>query len=248
MRNHVALLLCALSLSLMLTGCNSSQVNSLSTNASVSSTPAEQPVTPTSEPSNWELVSGIDDFGEVTAAKHLVGTFSGRDQGNISVSPDPDMTVRVYCELGTNWNRYFGFVLESSGYPLITLSEGEYAVLAAKIDGETYRTQIKDNGDGLLVFIPEYLFNDLHRGLDVLLDEDRVDFYGKLVDSLMKGNTVPCYIEIGAWDDVKYRLGDKYSFQLDGKGFAEHAEEIISKECWYPYVFGSTETQWTPEE
>ena len=76
MRNHVALLLCALSLSLMLTGCNSSQVNSLSTNASVSSTPAGQPVTPsptpspapspTLEPSNWEIKSSVDKFGDDT--------------------------------------------------------------------------------------------------------------------------------------------------------------------------------------
>lgn len=238
MRNHVALLLCALSLSLMLTGCNSSQANSLSTNASVSSAPAEQPVTPsptpssipspapspTLEPSNWGIKSSVDKFGDDTGHPYVLGSFQGTFSNSATMGSD--LKVYVFYVPNPGW---FIFRLFEYGNSPITLYTSDVANLEMKIDDEVYGAELQFVA-GDLILSPRY--SDANATLKAYNGTDREVFYKTLLASLRRGDTISCYISIDDFDDWIATLGgsgSQYNFKISGIGFAEQEATISRK-------------------
>lgn len=211
MRNHVALLLCVLSLSLMLTGCNSAQSDVQSTSKL--------------EASYWEATYGADEFGDETDNSFVSGLFSGKFTNSATLGSD--LTVFVtYLPDSDPDSEIFTFHLLEYGNSLANLWEDDVANLSIKINGEIYRTEL-DNWDGVLCLYSKYY--DLgHEQLRTKNNADEPAFFNHLLAALRSGDTVSCHIAIGDIDDVMDSSNScsQYNFKINGSGFAEQ-EKVV---------------------
>ena len=99
--------------------------------------------------------------------------------------------------------------------------------LNMKIGDVTYTTELfgtPPNGD--LIFYPTIEGRSMLEESYYIMSDTREDVWSAFINALNNGETISCYIIIGDSDDQMNRVlsgvgGTKYSFKIDGQGFAE---------------------------
>lgn len=190
--------------------------------AGCSSAADENTPEPTAAPSNWEIRSYVDNYGNETNSKYVFGEFEGT-YDNIASSGN-SLTVCTYYS--NNFNHpIFKFRLLGGGVTKALYFSSDCISLHLMINNHDYMVELfGDAPSGDLVFYPTLKGYMLSEHYDVLiLDDEREEVWDEFMKALKNGETISCYIMIGdkAIDHVGIGDGTKYLFKLDGSGFAE---------------------------
>lgn len=176
----------------------------------------------TAAPSNWEIRSFVDDYGNETDDKYVFGKFEGT-YDNMTRSGN---SLTVYACYSNYFNHpTFRFRLLEGGSSKALHFSSDCISLHLMINDNDYMVELfGDAPSGDLVFYPTlsgYMFSEHY---DVLIIEDeREEVWDEFMKALKNGETISCYIMIGdkAIDHAGIGDGNKYLFKLDGSGFAE---------------------------
>ena len=179
---------------------------------------------PTEAPSSWEIDYYVDDFGDKTEEGYIVGEFQGTFDN--TAGKGNDLLVYLYYNQ-SSYGSNFAFRLGEYGRSIATYLSSDLMSLNMKIGDVTYTTELfgtPPNGD--LIFYPTIEGRSMLEESYYIMSDTREDVWSAFINALNNGETISCYIIIGDSDDQMNRVlsgvgGTKYSFKIDGQGFAD---------------------------
>ena len=212
-----------------LVGCSSTPAEETNTSEPTETAPVEtesqtpEP-TPTEIPSSWEVDYYIDDFGDETEDGYVRGEFQGTFDN--TAGKGHDLTVYIYYD-PSSYDPGVGFRLVEYGRTLATYYSSDLMSLNMKIGDERYTTELfgtPPNGD--LFFFSTLEGRSLLEESYYIMSDTRENVWSAFINALNAGEEISCYIIIGDGQDQLNNVtsgvgGTKYSFKIDGNGFAE---------------------------
>ena len=176
-----------------------------------STTPNENTTTPpsggnsttpeaTPAPTIWGMIAETDDFGDATGKEVIIGEFAGSFSN--TATSDSNLTVYIFCYLLPNGNGAFSIrLLEyNRTKATFTSSDASSLTIRTRVDGN-------DNEHSLIGQAPNS---------DLMIDTlSGILFFQSLYDE----KEVSCIVDIAS---------SRYSFTIDGMGFAELFDEMVS--------------------
>lgn len=160
----------------------------------------------------WQVDYLVDDFGDSTDKACLKSVVAGEFSNTATMGDDLAVVIFMCpsCSNDENTSSFAFRLIEYNDHPATYLSSDEI-IMKVKIGEEIIEETLfgaAPNGDLLLM-------NGLVAGQFV-----KSDLFAAIYNALVLGQeSVRCIVEIGS---------SKYSFTIDGKGFADAANEMMS--------------------
>lgn len=172
----------------------------------------------------WEIEYMVDEFGDETDDALLKGKSAGKFSNTATTGSELSV-IAFYTKI--SGDPVFAFRLIEYGNHIATYMESELKNLSFKIGDTVYDVECwgtAPNGD--IYFTQRY--NRENASLRSFNGTNRKEAFNQFLEALRQGETISCSLVIGSYDNIICGVGgSRYTFKVEGKGFAEKEKEIF---------------------